>query len=40
MHLNTVLLWNLISLNFEVSKTVFICLFSRVASWDVVTINH
>lgn len=40
MHVNTVLLWNLISLDFGVSRTVFIFLFSCVASWDVVMINN
>lgn len=39
MYLSTVLLWNLISLNFEVSGSVFFFLFGHVAWYEVVKIN-
>lgn len=36
MHMNAVLLWNLVSLSFKVSRSVFICLSGHVSWYEVV----
>lgn len=36
MHLNGLLLWDLVSLGFEASRSVFLCLFGYVSWYEVV----
>lgn len=36
MHTNCLLLWNLVSLSFKVSRSVFLCLFGYVSWYEVV----